>query len=143
MNTPLEATGKEINYVRMKTSKSKKHTYKLLFGTWALLIACGAIGAKLYTDHLKNVMTAEIAQQTELQLKQVQNDYQKQLGSLKDSLTSDMAKLQAKVDTLNELLSFTKDNATGKTDNSNQLYTQLAEVKKKLDELQKNLDVLK
>lgn len=143
MSTPLDVTGKEVNYVRMKSTKPKKHTYKLLFGTWALLIAFGAMGSKLYTDHLKNAVTAEIAKQTEVQLKQVQDDYKKQLGNLKDSLTSDIAKLQAKIDTLNELLAFTKDSANTKTDNSNQLYTQLAELKKKLDELQKNLDVLK
>jgi peptidoglycan hydrolase CwlO-like protein len=58
-------------------------------------------------------------------------------------MATDMTNLQAKVNSLNELLAFTKDSANSKTDNSNQLYTQLAEVKKKLDELQKNLEVLK
>jgi hypothetical protein len=54
-----------------------------------------------------------------------------------------MVVLEAKVEQLNQLLAFTKDNASSKVDNSNQLYSQLAEVKKKLEELQKNLDVLK
>jgi hypothetical protein len=36
-----------------------------------------------------------------------------------------------------------KDSASSKTDNSNQLYTQLADVKKRLDELKANLDMLK
>ncbi|UUZ93069.1 hypothetical protein LJK87_49025 [Paenibacillus sp. P25] len=53
-----------------------------------------------------------------------------------------MAKMQAKIDSINELLAFTKDSASSKTDNSNQLYTQLADVKKKLDDLKKNLDAL-
>ncbi len=62
---------------------------------------------------------------------------------LETGYTSDLAELKAKVDALNELLTFTKDNADSKTDNSNKLYTQLNEVKKQLNELQKNLDVLK
>jgi hypothetical protein len=53
-----------------------------------------------------------------------------------------MTKLQIKIDSFNELLAFAKDNANSRTDNSNQLYTQLAEVKKKLDELKNSLDVL-
>jgi hypothetical protein len=51
--------------------------------------------------------------------------------------------MESKIQTLNELLTFAKDNADSKTDNSNKLYTQLAEVKKQLNELKRNLDVLK
>jgi hypothetical protein len=65
------------------------------------------------------------------------------LEALKVNVNQEMASLQSKVELLNQLLAFNKDNASTKVDNSNQLYTQLAEVKKKLAELQKNLDVLK
>jgi len=47
------------------------------------------------------------------------------------------------VNELNELLTFARDNASEDTDNSNLLYTQLNEVKAKLEQLQKQLDVLK
>ncbi|MNW58568.1 hypothetical protein D3C74_364440 [compost metagenome] len=51
--------------------------------------------------------------------------------------------MQSTVDTFNELLTFTKDNASNKTDNSNKLYTQLNEVRKQLAALQKEMDLLK
>jgi len=127
-----------------KASRTKgKHTYKLLFGAWVLLIAGGVYGAYLYTDQLKQNMSADIAKQTQDQLNAIQLDYQKQIGDLQTKITADMTDLQGKVDSLNQLLAFTKDSANDKTDNSNQLYTQLNDVKKKLEELQKNLDVLK
>jgi len=110
---------------------------------WGMLIAVGVAATMMYTDHLRQQISTDIAQQTQQQLQVIQQDYQKQVSQLKDSVSSDMKTLQAKVDSLNELLAFTKDSANSKTDNSNQLYTQLADVKKKLDELTKNLDVLK
>lgn len=143
MNTPIEPAVYEQPMVRSgKPLKGRKKIYLFLFMGWTLLIALGALGAKLYTDHLRQQIAAEIAQQTELQLQAVQEDYQKQIAQLKESVSGDLSKMQGKIDSLNELLAFTKDSANSKTDNSNQLYTQLNEVKKKLDELKKNLDVL-
>ncbi|MBP1962350.1 peptidoglycan hydrolase CwlO-like protein [Paenibacillus aceris] len=126
-----------------KATKTGRKTYVYLFLGWVMLIAIGVAAAMLYTEHLRQKITTDIAQQTQQQLQVVQQDYQKQVSQLKDSVSTDMKALQTKVDALNELLAFTKDSANSKTDNSNQLYTQLAEVKKKLEELQKNLDVLK
>ena len=97
----------------------------------------------LYTDYLRKQLSAELASQTEQQLQVLQAQYQQQLDEFKAGVTSDIATLQSKVDSFNELLAFTKDSANSKTDNSNQLYTQLQEVKNKLDELKQNLDVLK
>jgi UDP-N-acetylglucosamine:LPS N-acetylglucosamine transferase len=145
MNTPVETAISQQHVARtakVSQAKSKTKTYMLLFMGWTLLIATGALGAKLYTDHLRQQIAAEISKQTELQLQTVQDDYQKQITVLKDSVTGDLSKMQGKIDSINELLAFTKDSANSKTDNSNQLYTQLGEVKKKLDELKKNLDVL-
>jgi uncharacterized membrane-anchored protein YhcB (DUF1043 family) len=124
-------------------TKGKRRTYILLFAGWCVLIAVGVVGAKLYTDKIKEQIASDIAAQTEKQLQAVQDDYQKQLAQLRDSVNTDMTQLQTKVDTMNELLSFVKDSASNKTDNSNQLYTQLGDVKKKLDELKSNLDMLK
>lgn len=126
-----------------KATRVKKKTYVFLFVGWVMLIAVGVTATMMYTEHLRQQISTDIAQQTQQQLQVIQQDYQNQVSQLKDSVSTDMKTLQAKVDSLNELLAFTKDSANSKTDNSNQLYTQLADVKKKLDELTKNLDVLK
>lgn len=142
MNTPLEKTAQYPLQRYGKPKNPKTKTYVVLFLAWILLIGFGAMGAKLYTDHLKKQITTEIASQMEAQLASVEENYQTQISQLKDSLNNDMGKLQGKVDSVNELLAFTKDSANSKTDSSNQLYTQLAEVKKKLDDLKKQLDAL-
>ncbi|SDN25404.1 hypothetical protein SAMN04487897_102288 [Paenibacillus sp. yr247] len=143
MNMPIETTTANSFPRASKAAKVGKKTYVYLFVGWVMLVAIGVAAAMLYTEHLRQKIATDIAQQTQQQLQVVQQDYQKQVNQLKDSVTTDMKALQTKVDSLNELLAFTKDSANSKTDNSNQLYTQLADVKKKLDELQKNLDVLK
>ncbi|MDQ1910141.1 hypothetical protein RAC89_06470 [Paenibacillus sp. GD4] len=142
MNTPLEPGAPQAVARAAKPKNVKPRTYMFLFMAWTLLIALGVLGAKLYTDHLKEQLAKELAIQTEAQLAAAHADYEKQISALKDSITSDMANMQSKIDSINELLAFTKDSANSKTDNSNQLYTQLADVKKKLDELKKNLDAL-
>ncbi|MEI7025951.1 hypothetical protein [Paenibacillus sp. y28] len=124
-------------------ARSNRKTYILFFLSWMILIALGTTGTMLYTNYLKQQVAAEISQQTQAQLATIQADYEAQIKALKDSYTADMTALQTKVDSLNELLAFAKDNANNKNDNSNQLYTQLNEVKSKLDDLKKNLDVLK
>jgi esterase/lipase len=143
MNTPLEKSVADQPTVRaVRSPKAKPRTYLFLLAGWILLVTIGVLGAKWYADYLTKRIEQEIAAQTEQQLKAVQEDYQKQVSQLKESVTAEMAKMQTKINALNELLAFTKDSANNKTDNSNQLYTQLSEVKKKLDELKKNLDVL-
>ena len=114
-----------------------------MFFIWAVLIGLGLWGGKLYTDHIRMQITQDIAKQTGDQLAVIQQEYERQVSELRTSLTADMAQMQTKIDSVNELLAFTKDSANSKTDSSNQLYTQLTEVKKKLDELKQNLDVLK
>ncbi|RTE06349.1 hypothetical protein [Paenibacillus whitsoniae] len=143
MSMPVENTAVNSLPRTAKSTKVKKKTYLYLFAGWVLLIGIGVAATMLYTQHLRQQITADIAQQTNSQLQVIQQDYQKQVSDLRDSVAADMKTLQGKVDSLNELLAFTKDSANSKTDSSNQLYTQLADVKKKLEELQKNLDVLK
>jgi esterase/lipase len=146
MSTPLESvTAQQVFTRAAKPTKTKSHkgTYLLLIFSWMMLIGTGVMGAMLYSEHLKLQITQDISSQTAGQLEQFQSDYTAQIAQLKDSVTDDMTVLQKKVDSLNELLAFTKDSASSKTDNSNQLYTQLSDVKKQLDELKKNLDVLK
>lgn len=83
-------------------------------------------------------------------LQQLQADSHKQMNELKmsyeakfEALSGEVKELESKVQSFNELLTFTKDNATSKTDNSNKLYTQLNEVKKQLNTLQQKMDLLK
>ncbi|WP_438446624.1 hypothetical protein [Gorillibacterium sp. sgz5001074] len=143
MSMPLEV--RDQPYVRSaKTAQpKKKHTYKILFLLWVFLIASGVWGTKVYSDHLRSQIANQINADTRVQLETIQKDYQAQVSDLKVTVQSDMAKLQTKLDSLTELLAFAKDSANSKTDNSNQLYTQLSDVKKKLEELEKSLDVLK
>lgn len=142
MNTPIEPRASQ-KVRRPGSINPVKKSYLLLFLAWALLVGLGAWGAKLYTDHLKVQMTEEIARQTSDQLAAIQSQYQQEIAGLKESMTADMTRLQTKIDSVNELLAFTKDSASSRTDNSNQLYTQLADVRQKLDELKKQLDALK
>lgn len=139
MNMQLKRAERTLVAIDKAAKPKKKHTYKVLFAAWAALVGCGIIGTKLYSDHLRNRIASQISAQTKQQLDQIQRDYEIQVSDLKTNIT----KLEAKVDSLNELLAFTKDSANSKTDNSNQLYTQLSDLKKKLEELQKNLDALK
>jgi len=145
MSAPIEANVNSRTRSRSakSTAKPSKKSYLFFFTSWILLIATGVLGTMLYTDYLKQQLSAELASQTEQQLQLMQAKYQEQLEQLKTEVAADLGALQTKVDTFNELLAFTRDSANNRTDNSNQLYTQLQEVKKKLEELQKNLDVLK
>lgn len=126
-----------------KSTALRRNTYLILFVSWLFLIGTGVLGTMLYTHQMKEKLKAELYTQTEVQLRQIEHNYQTQLTELKTGVTQDMKELQGKVDSFNELLTFTKDHASSTTDNSNKLYTQLNEVKKKLDELKKQLDVLK
>ncbi|MDB5054669.1 MAG: hypothetical protein JWM44_2719 [Bacilli bacterium] len=143
MSTPLEVLPDMQLSRNNHPGPSHKKSYKLVVVVWFVLVGCGLGGAYLYTNYLKKALTVDLAQQNQVQLQTIQHDYQQQLSDLKASVNQEMTDLQDKVEHLNQLLAFTKDSASSKTDSSNQLYTQLAEVKKKLEELQKNLDVLK
>ncbi|MFD0589985.1 hypothetical protein ACFQZE_18550 [Paenibacillus sp. GCM10027627] len=131
---------------RQETSTRKKRgsrAFLVFLAIWVLLIGGGIYGAKAYTDKMQREMTADVERQTAAQLADMQKIYDARLADLDKSYKAEMTQLKDKVDALNELLTFTKDNADTKTDNSNKLYTQLNEVKKQLEELKKNLDVLK
>lgn len=110
---------------------------------WLMLILLGVTGAKLYSDRIQQQVAADLERQTASQIAVMQQEYEERLNKLETTYMDELSQLTTKVDALNELLTFTKDNADVKTDNSNKLYTQLNEVKKKLNELQKSLDVLK
>jgi hypothetical protein len=143
MSSPLQDVSRENLSRNVQSPTHRKKTYKFLIFAWIMLVGMGLTGAYYYTNYLKDQLAADLARQNQAQLQAIQADYQMQLEDLKTKVNEEMAGMQAKVEQLNQLLAFTKDNASTKVDNSNQLYTQLAEVKKKLEELKKNLDVLK
>ena len=128
-----------------ETSPRKKRRGAFLFFAivWLALIASGVTGAKWYSDRIQQQVSADLASQTANQIASMQQDYNERMTKLEDGYKEQLAQMEGKIEALNELLTFTKDNADTKTDNSNKQYTQLAEVKKQLSELKKSLDVLK
>ncbi|MFF2093292.1 hypothetical protein [Paenibacillus sp. NPDC058174] len=141
-HAPLESAASSI-YERSPRNRRSKKYFFLFIMVWLMLILIGIAGAKLYSDHIQQQVAADLERQTASQIADMQKQYEERLDKLEASYKEDLANLEGKVDALNELLTFTKDNADVKTDNSNKLYSQLNEVKKKLNELQKSLDVLK
>ncbi|KQO18144.1 hypothetical protein [Paenibacillus sp. Leaf72] len=127
----------------LRRRKRSNRAFFVFVIVWIILISGGIMGAKWYSDKIQRDVAADLERQTSAQIAAMQQDYTQRMDKLEASYKEELAQLDAKVDALNELLTFTKDNADSKTDNSNKLYTQLNEVKKKLNELQKNLDVLK
>lgn len=132
------------NTYKERSSRSKRKGAALFFVIlWLALIAGGVYGTKWYSDRIQQQVSANLEHQTAAQIAAMQQDYEGRITKLETDFQEQMTKLESQVQTLNELLTFAKDNADTKTDNSNKLYTQLAEVKKQLNELKKSLDVLK
>jgi peptidoglycan hydrolase CwlO-like protein len=123
-----------------KKTRSALFFYALV---WIVLVAAGIAGAKAYSDHIQQQVSADLERQTASQITSMQQNYDTRLTKLETGYKEQLTQMEGKIQALNELLTFTKDNADSKTDNSNKLYTQLAEVKKQLNELKKTLDVLK
>lgn len=136
----------EVSAVRRKES-SKKRRVRLAFINflmlWLLLIAGGFYATHSYMENFKKGVTQQINEQTTAQIKTLQASYNEKITSLETSYIEQLTDLQIKIEQLNELLTFTKDNANSSTDNSNMLYTQLNEMKSQLKELQKSLELLK
>jgi hypothetical protein len=127
------------------TPPRKKTRSALIFYAivWVVLIAGGIAGAKAYSEHIQRQVSADLERQTASQIAIMQLNYDTRMTKLENGYKEQLAQMEGKIQSLNELLTFTKDNADSKTDTSNKLYTQLAEVKKQLNELKKSLDVLK
>ncbi|MFM9277079.1 hypothetical protein [Paenibacillus jiagnxiensis] len=122
-----------------RATRTKGPSVKAFLILWLLVIALGITATYLYSNHLKQQVVLQVQSHTDSQMASLKADYEQKL----DVMSKEMAELQSKVDSFNELLTFTKDNASSKTDNSNKLYTQLSEVQKQLDKLEKQMDLLK
>lgn len=134
----LSDPSSDIHHTRSDKGKIRS-SVKWFLVMWIVLIALGVTGTYYYSNHLQQQMIKQLQVHTEHQIDALKNDYEKQLTTI----SSEVAALQGQVQSFNELLTFTKDNASNKTDNSNKLYTQLSEVKKQLEALQKKMDLLK
>ncbi|MBB6021359.1 peptidoglycan hydrolase CwlO-like protein [Paenibacillus sp. JGP012] len=134
----LSDPSSDIHHTRSAKGKAGS-SVKLFLVMWIILIALGVVGTYYYSNHLQQQMISKLQVHTQQQIDALKTDYEKQLSTI----SSEVAALQGQVQSFNELLTFTKDNASNKTDNSNKLYTQLSEVKKQLDALQKKMDLLK
>ncbi|MCD9024947.1 hypothetical protein [Cohnella silvisoli] len=130
-------------YPKTPPRKKTRSALILYFIVWIVLIGAGVAGAKAYSDRIQSQVSADLERQTASQISVMQQDYDSRLTKLENGYKEQLTRMEGKIQALNELLTFTKDNADSKMDNSNKLYTQLAEVKKQLSELKKTLDVLK
>ncbi|WP_440118165.1 hypothetical protein [Paenibacillus sp. QZ-Y1] len=128
----------DIHHTRSAKGKAGS-SIKLFLVMWIVLIALGVLGTYYYSNHLQQQMITQLQTHNQQQIATLKADYEKQLTTI----SKEVSDLQGQVQSFNELLTFTKDNASNKTDNSNKLYTQLSEVKKQLETLQKKMDLLK
>lgn len=130
----------ETSPVRSRSTTARKGPsvkWFLLF--WIMMIGLGVYAVYSYTNHLKQQVLNELSTQSQQQLTVLKTDYEAKIAAL----TDEVKELQNTVQSFNELLTFTKDNANAKTDNSNKLYTQLNEVSKQLEALKKEMDLIK
>jgi vacuolar-type H+-ATPase subunit I/STV1 len=126
-----------------RSRSASRATVVLMIALWVLLVAGGAAGAAWYAGELRARMTADIERQTAAQISAMQRQVETRMAELETAFRAEIDAVEAKVAELNELLTFARDNAGRDTDDSNRLYAQLTEVKEKLEQLQKQLDVLK
>lgn len=122
-----------------RSRRTKRPSVQMILLIWVLLIGVGVTSAYLYSNHLKNTMLKQLEVKWQTRADQMQADYTTQLNTLSEEVKV----LQSKVESFNELLTFTKDITSEKTDNSNKLYSQLSDVKEQLAKLQKQMDLLK
>ncbi|MDP5275164.1 hypothetical protein [Chengkuizengella axinellae] len=146
MNTSLETEQTIHPMSKKKTKKIKRKKWIQFLGfilVWALLISGGLYGSKMYVEHLKEQILADLSTQMEEKLSDVQVDVAEQIDEVEINILSDIETLQEQITSFNQLLNFAKDSTNDQTDNSNQLYSQLVELQEQLSQLQKELDLIK
>ncbi|MEK3733945.1 MULTISPECIES: hypothetical protein [Paenibacillus] len=126
-------------YEPRETMQQKGPSAKWFWIFWIVLIGLGTTAAYLYSNHLQEQAIVKLQEDTRQQMAQFKAEYEARFGEL----VLEINDLQSKVQSFNELLTFTKDQATGTTDNSNKLYSQLSEVEKQLKELERKMELLK
>lgn len=137
MSYPTEPTPTTL--ASPNNRRNRRPSVKNVLITWIVLIILGATATVLYSNYMKKSML----EQLNLQMTHEINTMKKDNAAKIELLTAQVTELEGKVQTFNELLTFTKDNSNDKTDNSNKLYSQLNDVKKQLSKLQAQMDLLK
>jgi cytochrome c556 len=137
MSYPTEPTPTTL--ASPNNRRNRRPSVKNVLITWIVLIILGATVTVLYSNYMKKSML----EQLNLQMNHEINTMKKDNAAKIELLTAQVTELEGKVQTFNELLTFTKDNSNDKTDNSNKLYSQLNDVKKQLSKLQAQMDLLK
>lgn len=128
-----------LPYTSRESSPRKGPKARWFWMFWIIFIALGVAGAYTYSNHLKEEMLTQLQQDTEREMAALKAQYDSRFNEL----SQQMNELQSKVQSFNELLTFTKDQASGKTDNSNKLYSQLNDVKEQLNKLERKMELLK
>lgn len=136
---PRLETETQSSYPSRETSPRKGPKARWFWIFWIVFIGAGAAAAYSYSNHLKEEMIIQLQQDTRKEIASLKAQYDSRFAELAQQINE----IDSKVQTFNELLTFTKDQASGKTDNSNKLYSQLNEVKQQLDKLEKKLELLK
>lgn len=126
-------------YASREASSRKGPKARWFWMFWIIFIALGVAAAYSYSNHLQKEMIAQLQQDTQKEMAALKAQYDSRFTEL----SQQMNEMQSKVQSFNELLTFTKDQASGKTDNSNKLYSQLNEVKQQLSKLERKLELLK
>lgn len=126
-------------YPSRETSSRRGPKARWFWMFWIIFIAFGVAAAYSYSNHLKQEMLTQLQQDTQKEMAALKAQYDSRFTELSQQVDE----MQSKVQSFNELLTFTKDQASGKTDNSNKLYSQLNEVKQELKKLEKKLELLK
>lgn len=126
-------------YKSREETQQKGPSTKWFWVFWIVLIGLGTTAAYLYSNHLKEQVVVQLQQDTRQEMAAFKAEYDKRFNEL----VQEMDEMQSKVQSFNELLTFTKDQASGKTDNSNKLYSQLSQVEKQLKELERKMELLK
>lgn len=142
-SSPLADTRSHADSTDRTPRRTSKRSVLPFIALWLLLLGAGVAGTVWYTAQQREQVSQQLQAETARQIAAMQQDYSARLDKLESEYAAQMAQLSSKVEALNELLTFTQDNASDKTDNSNKLYTQISELKKQLDQLKKELDVLK
>lgn len=136
---PMLEPGNNTPYKSREEVHQKGPSAKYFWVFWIVLIGLGTTAANLYSNHLKEQVVVQLQQDTRQEMAAFKAEYDQRFNEL----VQEMDEMQSKVQSFNELLTFTKDQASGKTDNSNKLYSQLSQVEKQLKELERKMELLK
>lgn len=136
---PMLEQEHNIPYKSREEMQQKGPSTKWFWVFWIVLIGLGTTAAYLYSNHLKEQVVVQLQQDTRQEIASFKAEYDQRFNEL----VQEMDEMQSKVQSFNELLTFTKDQASGKTDNSNKLYSQLSQVEKQLKELERKMELLK